>query len=63
LDKAFDWANMKLTARKALEQLAPLKVVQMDLADKKRKKTTRSTGNQLKLLEIAGLDEFSRIVE
>ena len=63
LDKAFDWANMKLTARKALEQLVPLKVVQMDLADKKLKKTTRPTGNQLKLLEIAGLDEFSRIVE
>ncbi len=37
LEKAFDWAGMKLTARKALEQLAPLKV--------------------------AGLDEFSRIVE
>jgi len=63
LEKAFDWAGMKLTARKALEQLAPLKVVQIDLAGKKLQKTTRPTQTQLKLLEVAGLNEFSRIVE
>ncbi len=63
LEKAFDWAGMKLTARKALEQLASLKVVQIDLAGKKLQKTTQPTPTQLKLLEVAGLDEFSRIVE
>jgi transposase len=63
LDKAFDWADMELTARKALELLAPLKVVQIDLAGKRLKKTTQPTQTQLKLLEVAGLDEFRRIIE
>jgi transposase len=63
LEQSFDWAGIRLTARKALEQLGSLKVVQIGLAGKKLKKTNRPTQTQLKLLEVVGLDEFSRIVE
>jgi len=63
LERVLRDAEVKFSAREALELLSPLKVIEMDVWGKRVRKTTPPTEIQLNLLRAVGLDKFNRCVE
>jgi hypothetical protein len=62
LDTMFSQSRIKITARKALDKLSPLKVVKLNLAGKTIYKTTSPKEEQLELLKAVGYSKFDRIL-
>jgi len=62
LDNTLSQSRLKLTARKCLEKLSPLKIVKLNLAGKTIYKTTTLKDDQLEVLKTMGLKRFDRIV-